>query len=119
MNKLSCWNLNKLNTGGTHTMLRVNSRRQVHTLVVLTLFTLFVGLVSGTGPASAGSGDRLNNVETVWLADNAPAGSWTVTVRGFNVPEGPQPFALVVSGSDLEYVLPPAGETVFLPLVLR
>lgn len=42
------------------------------------------------------SRDSLNNVETVDIA--APmAGTYTVKVKGYNVPFGPQPFALVVS----------------------
>jgi subtilase family serine protease len=46
---------------------------------------------------STGSGapDRVNNVENVYLPDPA-AGTWTVTVSGYNVPMGPQRFALVV-----------------------
>jgi len=49
-----------------------------------------------TSPGAAGA-DRLNNVENVYVA-SAGAGTWTVTVSGFNVPFGPQPFALVVDG---------------------
>lgn len=45
-----------------------------------------------------GVADRLNNVENVYVAD-AASGTWTVTVAGFNVPLGPQPFALVVEGT--------------------
>ncbi|MFZ5827907.1 MAG: Ig-like domain-containing protein, partial [Bacillota bacterium] len=42
--------------------------------------------------------DRTNNVENVAIA--APkAGTYTVTVNGHNVPQGPQRFALVVSGN--------------------
>ena len=41
--------------------------------------------------------DRVNPLEGVDIT--APAlGDWTFTVTGFNVPQGPQPFALVVSG---------------------
>jgi len=44
-----------------------------------------------------GSPDYLNNVENVYV--EVPAeGDWVVQVVGQNVPEGPQPFALVVSG---------------------
>jgi subtilisin family serine protease len=46
---------------------------------------------------SGGSPDRLNTVEQVQL-DNPAPGLYTVTIRPFNVPEGPQPFALVVTG---------------------
>ena len=55
---------------------------------------VFAGGWSQTG----GSADRVNNVENVYVPA-AAAGNWTVEVRGFNVPNGPQPFALVVSGA--------------------
>lgn len=55
---------------------------------------VFSGGVSTTG----GSADRLNSVEQVLLA-TPQAGTYTVTVRAFNVPDGPQPFALVVTGA--------------------
>jgi subtilase family serine protease/subtilisin family serine protease len=39
--------------------------------------------------------DRTNNVENAYVA--APmAGEWTVAVRAYNVPQGPQPYALVI-----------------------
>ncbi len=41
--------------------------------------------------------DRFNNFEEVHL-DNAPSGGYTLRVRSHNVPMGPQPFALVISG---------------------
>ncbi|NLN77241.1 MAG: S8 family serine peptidase [Armatimonadetes bacterium] len=44
-----------------------------------------------------GSGrDSLNNVETVDI-ETPSAGTYTVKVKGYNVPLGPQPYALVVS----------------------
>jgi len=46
---------------------------------------------------SGGSADRVNNLENVYV-QSPVAGTWTVLVRGFNVPTGPQPFALVVDG---------------------
>jgi subtilase family serine protease/subtilisin family serine protease len=52
---------------------------------------VFAGGWSSTG----GSPDRLNNVENVYVFA-ATAGTWTVNVTGYNVPSGPQPFALVV-----------------------
>jgi hypothetical protein len=55
------------------------------------LGNVFAGGWSQTG----GAADRVNNLENVYVAA-AAAGTWTVTVRGFNVPSGPQPFALVV-----------------------
>jgi len=41
--------------------------------------------------------DNLNNVEQVFLS-KPEKGTYTVTVTGFNVPKGPQPFALASSG---------------------
>ncbi len=61
--------------------------------------TVYLGnqILGGTGA------DRANNIEGVDIL--APeAGTYTVTVTGFNVPQGPQPFALVVTG-----VLPTGG----------
>lgn len=45
-----------------------------------------------------GGADRSNNVEQVTVAAPA-AGTYTVAVRGQNVPQGPQRYALVVSGN--------------------
>ena len=53
---------------------------------------------SGGASTTGGSADRLNTVEQVLLA-NPPAGSYTVEVRSFTVPSGPQPFSLVVTGA--------------------
>ncbi len=53
---------------------------------------------SGGWSTTGGAADRLNNVENVYV-EGAAAGTWTVTVTGFNVPMGPQPFALVVEGA--------------------
>jgi len=55
---------------------------------------VFSGGVSTTG----GTADRRNTVEQVLFA-SAPAGTYTVRVRAFTVPSGPQPFSLVVSGA--------------------
>jgi serine protease AprX len=53
---------------------------------------------SGGWSVSGGSADTLNNVENVYL-QTAAAGSYSVQVSGANVPQGPQPFALVVRGA--------------------
>jgi len=59
----------------------------------------FLGNVFSGGVSAAGGGaDRRNTLEQVLLAAPAP-GAYTVTVRSFNVPDGPQPYALVVTGS--------------------
>ncbi len=42
--------------------------------------------------------DRVNNVEG-FLLDNPAKGIWTIEVSCFNAPQGPQDFALVVSGN--------------------
>lgn len=55
-------------------------------------------LFSGGWSATGATVDRRNNVENVYL--QAPvAGTYTVTITGFNVPQSPQPYALVVDGS--------------------
>jgi len=55
---------------------------------------------SGGQSVTGGSADNLNVVEVVQR--NVPStGSWTVEVIGQNVPNGPQPYALVVTGSGL------------------
>ena len=43
------------------------------------------------------SADHTNNVETVDISTPA-AGTYTVYVNGYNVPQGPQPYALVAHG---------------------
>jgi PKD repeat protein/subtilisin family serine protease len=48
---------------------------------------------------TGGLPDKYNNVENVYV-QGPQAGTWTVEVEGFNVPYGPQPFALVVDGAD-------------------
>ena len=69
---------------------------------------VFSGGVSATG----GTADRRNTLEQVLLAAPA-AGTYTVTARSFNVPNGPQPFALVVTGDAVEGAPPPPPVTVF------
>lgn len=55
---------------------------------------------SNTASTSCASFDRTNNVENVYFS--APtAGTYTVNVKGYNVPNGPQPYSLVVSGNGL------------------
>jgi hypothetical protein len=55
---------------------------------------------SGGWSAAGGTADRRNNVENVYI-QNPPAGTYTVTVTGFNIPNGPQKFALAVDGGSL------------------
>ncbi len=61
---------------------------------------------SGGASTTGGAADRRNTLEQVLLASPA-AGVYTVTARSFNVPSGPQPFALVVTGNAAEGGTPP------------
>jgi subtilisin family serine protease len=49
-------------------------------------------------PAVRTTADHLNNIEQV-LVENPIPGDWTISVVGYNVPEGPQPFDLVGDGA--------------------
>lgn len=55
---------------------------------------------AGGWSATGGTADRRNNVENVYI-QNAAAGTYTVNVNGFNIPNGPQKFAIVVDGGSL------------------
>ena len=83
------------------------------------------GLYTGGQCLRNGKWDACNNVEGVIIPE-APYGTYTVIVRGANVPQGPQPFALVAAGDDLQEGAPPTPTPtlerpfkVRLPLVLR
>ena len=54
---------------------------------------------SGGWSATGGTADNRNNVENVYI--QSPSGSYTVTVNAFNVPNGPQKFALAIDGGTL------------------
>ncbi|MFD2371461.1 S8 family serine peptidase [Brevibacillus sp. GCM10020057] len=41
--------------------------------------------------------DNLNNVEQIWI-EKPPKGVYTVTVQGYNIPKGPQPYAIATTG---------------------
>ena len=82
--------------------------------------TTYLGNVFDTTPGTGGwsltggSPDTLNNVENVYV-ESASAGTWTVAVIGFNAPQGPQPFAVVIEGgtfSDTEAPTWPEGASV-------
>jgi hypothetical protein len=65
-----------------------------------------------------GAWDACNNVEGVILS--VPQnGRYTVYVRGINVPNGPQPFALVASGDCLNTGCAPMDKLLFLPAVIQ
>ena len=54
--------------------------------------------VIGTGPTQTTGNDSVNNVEGIELA--APqTGLYTISVKGNNIAQGPQPFAVVISGN--------------------
>lgn len=55
---------------------------------------------SGGWSVAGGSADRRNNVENVYI-QTPGAGTYTVTINAFNIPNGPQTFALVVDGGTL------------------
>ena len=61
--------------------------------------TTYLGNVFNNGwSQSGGSADSTNNVENVYI-QSAASGTWTVEVTAANVPESPQPYALVVDGA--------------------
>jgi hypothetical protein len=61
--------------------------------------TTYLGNVYEDGQSvTGGSPDRLNNVECVQL-NEPPIGAYTITITGHNVPQGPQSYALVVTGA--------------------
>ncbi|MDI6854858.1 MAG: S8 family serine peptidase [Deltaproteobacteria bacterium] len=61
--------------------------------------TIYLGNnFSGGWSVQDGTADARNNVECVYV-QTPSSGPWTVEVHGANVPQGPQPFALVVAGA--------------------
>ncbi len=74
--------------------------------------TVYRGNVFNTATGfsqTGGVADSTNVEEEVWV-NNPPAGVWTVTVTPQNLPIGPQPYALVVTGA---YQTPVAGTPAF------
>jgi len=63
-----------------------------------TFFPWTLNPANPAAPAVRTGPDRLNNIEQV-LVDHASPGTWTVTVTGYSVPEGPQTFSLAASPS--------------------
>ena len=85
--------------------------------------TIYRGNVFNNGwAATGGTADRTNNVEGVYVQAPA-AGNWTVTVNGFNVPNGnggKQGYALVVDGvpaicNDFTVSATPATQDICMP----
>jgi hypothetical protein len=63
---------------------------------------------SGGWSATGGSADRRNNVENVYV-QSPGTGTYSITISGYNVPNGPQKFALVVDGGTLSAPPPPTS----------
>lgn len=79
------------------------------------------GLYTSGQCLRSGQWDACNNVEGIIIPD-ASYGTYTIIVHGYNVAQGPQPFALVASGDNLREGSgpPPTYDNfVYLPLVLR
>jgi subtilisin family serine protease len=85
----------------------VNLNNDLDLIVTGPTGTVWKGNVFSAGASTTGgSADRRNTLEQVLL--NSPAtGVYTVTVRSFNVPNGPQPFAVVVTGDAVSGGTPP------------
>ncbi|HUV04373.1 MAG TPA: S8 family serine peptidase [Armatimonadota bacterium] len=85
---------------------------------------LVVTLPDSSTRRGNGTTDRLNNVEGVDINSPMP-GTYTVTISGYNIPDGPQAFALVVSGDigppppTAVIDLPAAGTTLFGPVRIK
>ena len=60
-------------------------------------YTYKGNVYSGGQSQTGGSYDRLNTVECVHLYD-APAGNYLIRVSAYDVPVGPQPYAVVITG---------------------
>jgi hypothetical protein len=89
--------------------------------------TVYKGNVFSDGwSLSGGSADSINNVENAYV-QSAAAGTWTVRVIGSNVPQGPQPYAIVADGDFapvdnppvVTLELPAQGATVFGPTLIQ
>ncbi|MBM3318519.1 MAG: S8 family serine peptidase [Candidatus Eisenbacteria bacterium] len=59
---------------------------------------LYRGNVFASGQSTTGGSADRRNVEECVRRRNPASGVWTVTVTGHNVPQGPQPFAVVLNG---------------------
>jgi hypothetical protein len=73
------------------------------------------GLYSSGQCFRASKWDACNNVEGVLIA-NAPYGNYTILVHGYNIPNGPQPFAVVASGDSLLGGSSNLDKKVYLPM---
>lgn len=71
--------------------------------------TIWLGNVFSGGQSTTGGAAERRDVEEVVRLAAPAAGAYTVRVRGFNVPDGPQPFALASTGAFAAW--PPTGPT--------
>ncbi len=72
-------------------------------------------------PALATSADRVNNVVGIDIDAPVVTGLYSVRIEGHNIPQGPQPYALVITGGDispLSPVSPPQAPTDLLGQVI-
>jgi hypothetical protein len=77
-----------------------------HDLIVTGPGGVYHGNVFAAGQSTTGgTPDRRNTLEQVLLPAPTP-GTYEVRVAGFNVPNGPQPLAIVVTGN-VTQVVPP------------
>src|SRR5438876_227142 len=58
----------------------------------------YTGSNPGESTPNPAGRDATNNVESVLVLTGVQVGLWTISVSGFDVPQGPQSFALVMSG---------------------
>src|SRR6266571_3031116 len=58
----------------------------------------YVGMNPGESQRNPSGSDHLNNVESVLVITGVQVGRWTVTVTANDVPNGPQPYAIVMTG---------------------
>lgn len=70
-----------------------------------------------SGQCLRGQWDACNNVEGVLIGQAAP-GTYTVVVHGYQIANGPQPFALTASGENLLGTAS-MGQSIFLPVLMK
>ena len=76
----------------------INLVNNLNLVVVGPSGTYHGNVFSGGESVPGGTADNRNVVESVYIK-TPPIGAYTITITGYNVPYGPQPFALVITGS--------------------
>lgn len=75
---------------------------------------------SGGFSRIGGAPDRVNNVEVVWLPAPVQIGTFRISVRGHNIPNGRVPFAIAISGGTSGAIGPPTnGDSTYQYLNIR